>query len=53
MSPTSYQLLHPAMSTCRFREQDGKYTPKFHFAKCIPCKFYGPYLRCAVALHSP
>ena len=27
MSPTSYQLLHPAMSTCRLRKQDSKYTP--------------------------
>ena len=53
MSPTSYQLLHPAISTRCSRKRDSKYTLKFHFAKCIPCKFCGPYLRSAVALHSP
>ena len=33
MSPTSYQLLHPAMSSRALRERDNKDTPKFHSTK--------------------
>ena len=50
MSPTSYQLLHPAMSTRWRYQRDVKDTLNFHFTKS---KFHrnsflrGPYL-CAL-----